>query len=103
MVNNTRISSESILENSLLSLELYPNPGAGHEVNLTIEGLSASEDVRISLYDVAGNLVYSQSGQADKEGSIKTLLVFANRLHPGMYMLVVTNDKHRLSRKLSIY
>ncbi|HET6557494.1 MAG TPA: Ig-like domain-containing protein, partial [Prolixibacteraceae bacterium] len=66
---------------------IYPNPSTG-DFNLTLGSFSAHEKVSVTVFNLAGQAIYTQSCIVDGNG-FKTLKISArNVLSPGHYLVV---------------
>jgi len=97
-VNNTAASSmldESGLENGnertdiLTDANLYPNPNSGDMVNINITGIQGN-DVFVRVLDATGRVVYTNRYVV--EGSLNTVVNFAQPLASGVYNVEFTVD-----------
>jgi hypothetical protein len=79
------------------SATLYPNPNAGTEVRVELDGLGdGNHEVMIQIYDVYGKLIQTEGfGHA---GSVMSRLVrFDGNMAMGMYMVQIVVDGERFA------
>lgn len=81
-----------------LSIDIYPNPSDGQELNL-VTG-PAAQDITITVYDMSGQRIYNGIIPAGKSGMYTPEL--AGRLAPGIYLLRAVSGGNQLSRRLVI-
>ena len=81
----------------LTGLKVFPNPVRPEygEVNVTIQGLTAGANVKIT--DIEGNLVYEMQNETFDTGGSGTIIwdtrTFAgNKVASGVYLLLVTGE-----------
>ncbi len=77
-----------------LNFSIYPNPSNGL-FNYTYAGKS---ELTIELFDVNGKVVYSSSVSADS--STKTGVIDIEDYANGIYMMVLTGDSDRVTKKI---
>jgi hypothetical protein len=82
----------------VIELNLFPNP-AKDKIRFHCEGLSSSSAI-IELYDINGRIVHQQQIHAMNgkiEGTINTL-----EISGGIYILSISNEKAKFTRKIII-
>jgi len=80
------------------NLAVYPNPASGYtEVKFNLE---AQARVDISLFNLVGNLVYSESTQMQAGFVSKTLQL--GQLSKGVYMLRISTENSSVTRRLIV-
>ena len=80
-------------------LRIYPNP-ATEKVNVSYN-LNSNSDVNISIYNLAGKLVYSESLKSVNSGKHNTI-INVNSLNKGTYLVRLIAGKDIRSSKLII-
>ncbi|HNI46139.1 MAG TPA: T9SS type A sorting domain-containing protein, partial [Chitinophagales bacterium] len=80
------------------TLALQPNP-ANEWVQILFEGIAQTEST-ISVYDIAGKLVYSTQ-YSNKDGE-NTTTISVDNLPSGCYFVEVVNSNGRVSEKLVV-
>lgn len=78
-------------------MNVYPNPTDGH-VFIDLN-LSKKQDGIVQVYDLLGNVVYAYEFKSSTAESVEADLSF---LTPGMYMVTLTTDEERITKKLLI-
>ena len=79
-------------------LAVYPIP-AKHELNFDIE-LSKSEEVTVSIFNLIGELILSESYEVFK--GINTIRLNTDFLNNGFYLCRTTDSKNEVTRKFNI-
>ncbi len=76
---------------------LFPNPNAGSEVRLQLDGLSdGNHDVNIVIYDIHGKMINTEA--FGHEGTqLNRLVRFDSNLSMGMYMVQIVVDGERFA------
>ncbi|HEY0976308.1 MAG TPA: T9SS type A sorting domain-containing protein, partial [Flavobacteriales bacterium] len=83
-----------------LSADLYPNPNRTGVVNLNLQGLSKSGlPVAIDIYDALGKVVYNEQVPGT-ESTFNHVLDLSGDLRAGMYLVNITVDGQRLTKRL---
>ena len=84
-----------------LKVTLYPNPGAGEEINVF---LSSEETGRInlSLFDISGKMLY-QKGIDYNAIAPAMVTIPANDLRAGMYFVCIRCASGSILKKLVIH
>lgn len=78
-------------------MNVYPNPTDGH---VFIDfNLSKKQDGLVEVYDLLGNVVYTYAFKSSTAESVEADLSF---LTPGMYMVTLTTEDERITKKLLI-
>ncbi len=76
---------------------LFPNPNAGSEVRMELDGLSdGNHEVMIQIYDVYGKLIQTD-GFGHQGNRLSRLVRFENELAMGMYMVQIVVDGNRFA------
>ncbi|QHT70044.1 T9SS type A sorting domain-containing protein [Rhodocytophaga rosea] len=101
VVPNARMSAEDTEEN-IISLQLYPNPSQGERIGLALENVISETEVVITLYNAVGQVITKTVYKADNNGFFTKELVFANKLAPGVYTVVLQAGNQQVSKKLII-
>ena len=83
---------------SLNQLAIYPIP-AKHELNIDIE-LSKSEEVTVSIFNLIGELISTESYELFK--GINTIRLNTDFLNDGFYLCSTTYSKNQLTRKFNV-
>ncbi len=97
----TNLTSVNELESDI-SFQLFPNPSSSH-FNIAYE-LDEAASVSISLYNLMGGKLldfHAESGRKSA-GFHQEILNLDDNIVSGMYLLQMTVDDQRLSRKVSI-
>lgn len=93
-------NSQEEQENSGLSALVYPNPGNGTNIHVSIIQNDLM-DISLSLYRINGTLVYSQMVKPSSRGATEILLPDL-RLTEGVYILECRANGERIVKKLVI-
>jgi len=79
------------------SATLYPNPNAGSEVRVELDGLGdGNHEVMIQIYDIYGKLIQSE-GFGHTGSTMSRLMRFDGNMAMGMYMVQVVVDGERFA------
>jgi len=74
---------------------LYPNPNAGTEVRVELNGLGdGNHEVMIQIYDVYGKLIQTE-GFGHAGSAMSRLVRFDGNMAMGMYMVQIIVDGER--------
>ena len=83
------------------SLDLYPNPISGNNVNVQLTNIT-SQDVHFSVYDLTGRIVHDQViqlNQTNYDGTIQ----FHYPLTPGTYIMIARSGDKIDKKKLIVH
>ena len=93
-ITNVGTSEKDFVQN----LAVYPNPASGYtQVRFN---LSEQSTVKYSLYNLLGNLVYSETNEMQTGFVNKTLQL--GHLSSGVYMLRISSEKGSIARRLVV-
>lgn len=98
---NINTSTVGIYESADItsSMEVYPNP---FSTNTTLDiNLTSTQKVRIDMYNVVGENVYSIDKGQMSSGNHKVVLS-ADELPSGVYFVTLTTDEGRISKRIVI-
>jgi hypothetical protein len=98
-LNNMAAEADRMDEESMMDAMVYPNPSNGEVVNLNVANVS-SENVFVRIMDTTGRLVYSNRYTVD--GSLNTVVSFAQPLANGLYTVEFIMDNEKLTEKMMI-
>ncbi len=107
LVNNTSASAmldEEVAEmdekvDSFVAANLYPNPNNGEMVNLNVSGIE-SDNVFVRITDAMGRIVYTNRFAV--EGSLNTIVTFAEPLASGIYNVEFTVDGQIMAERMIV-
>jgi hypothetical protein len=107
LVNNTSASimlDEEVAEmdekvDSFVAANLYPNPNNGEMVNLNVSGIE-SDNVFVRITDAMGRIVYTNRFAV--EGSLNTIVTFAEPLASGIYNVEFTVDGQIMTERMIV-
>lgn len=80
-------------ESKALGISVFPNPAAGGQFSISLNGVEAKGQLSLSLTDAAGRIAYSRTEKA------RDLVTVKSSLKPGIYMLQVADDSGVLLRQ----
>jgi hypothetical protein len=83
-----------------LDFQLYPNPCAGKEFEVKLEGVRTKE-VKITLYSVIGNIILRQTIDVEN-GFASVHMVPQNELTKGVYFLSVEAGTEKITKRLIV-
>ncbi|WP_242927388.1 Ig-like domain-containing protein [Pontibacter vulgaris] len=84
-------------------LVVYPNPNAGNNIAVSMQGFGKQGKVELTMVDMAGRLVYSKSIELDKQGTGSTTIILEKRPNSGVYVIQArTPDGNLKYKKLVI-
>jgi len=107
LVNNTAAGAE-LEEGSVdgtekvstfVAANLYPNPNNGEMVNLNVAGIE-SDNVFVRITDAMGRIVYTN--RYTVEGSLNTIVTFAEPLASGIYNVEFTVDGQIMTERMIV-
>ena len=84
---------------SFIAANLYPNPNTGEMVNLNVSGIE-SDNVFVRITDAMGRVVYTN--RFTVEGSLNTIVTFAEPLASGMYNVEFTVDGEIMTERMIV-
>lgn len=107
LVNNTAAGSEleegsvdgSEKVSTFVAANLYPNPNNGEMVNLNVAGIE-SNNVFVRITDAMGRIVYTN--RFTVEGSLNTIVTFAEPLASGIYNVEFTVDGQIMTERMIV-
>ncbi len=80
-------------------LTVYPNPTSNGELNMSLH-LEEAQKLTISLINTSSQQVISFEQQLNKGENV--LQIPVDQVKNGLYLLVISNDQHRISRRVLI-
>jgi len=106
-VNNTAAGAEleegsvdgSEKSATFVAANLYPNPNNGEMVNLNVAGIE-SDNVFVRITDAMGRIVYTN--RFTVEGSLNTIVTFAEPLASGIYNVEFTVDGQIMTERMIV-
>jgi len=107
LVNGTSASSmldeetaeQDVKVESFVAANLYPNPNNGEMVNLNVSGIE-SDNVFVRITDAMGRIVYTN--RFSVEGSLNTIVTFAEPLASGIYNVEFTVDGEIMTERMIV-
>ncbi len=93
------LAEEERMEDIMVDANLYPNPNNGDMVNLNIANVE-SDNVFVNITDMNGRIVYQNRYTVD--GSLSTIVTFAQPLAAGMYNVQFIIGSEILNEKLMV-
>jgi hypothetical protein len=84
------------------SVTVFPNPSNG-DFTLSSSDFSSGEKVRITIFNLIGQVMFSNSYWIDGSGFIKVKANLGNTLSPGNYYLVAKGNSNTTRAKLLIF
>lgn len=82
-----------------VAANLFPNPNTGEMVNLNVSGVE-SDNVFVRVLDAMGRVVYSN--RFTVEGSLNTIVTFAQPLASGIYNVEFTVDGDVITERMIV-
>jgi len=79
-------------------LALYPNPATGNQVTINLSNQQLTTETSISIYSLYGQKLWEtqmNAGEFQREISL-------NDFHSGVYLVVVSNAKQQIAKKLIV-
>lgn len=83
------------------ALSIFPNPSNGNFI-LRAGNFAHKEKVTIRVFNMAGQVLYQQSGMVDDNGFMNISIAADKVLSQGNYYLEVKGNSNRMSGKLSV-
>lgn len=80
---------------------IYPNPTRG-DFMLSVGNFARKEKVEIKVYNMAGQVMVSQTGMVDDNGVMNVRVAVGKSLSPGHYYVLVKGDSNIANGKLSV-
>ena len=74
---------------------IYPNPSKGNIV-ISVAGFTGFENVRISISDLTGKLVYQETKLANELGQLTNTLMLEAKLRAGLYFITVKGSVNQV-------
>jgi hypothetical protein len=81
--------------------EIYPNPSKGN-FNLSLSNFAANEKVSVTIFNLAGQAIYSSSYSIDGKCFKNVNVSIGNKLSPGNYYIVAKGNTNFARAKLMI-
>jgi hypothetical protein len=81
--------------------EIYPNPSNGN-FNLSLSNFAANEKVSVTIFNLAGQIIYTNSYCIDDNGFKNINVTAGNKLSPGNYYIVAKGNTNFARTKLMI-
>ncbi|OKL38396.1 PQQ-dependent sugar dehydrogenase [Pontibacter flavimaris] len=82
------------------TFDVFPNPATQQLLNIAVSGLKPGEVTTLSLIDITGKTVLSQTVTAGTDGAVRTAISTDARLSNGLYNLLLLSEERKLSRKV---
>ncbi len=87
----------------LPSVNVYPNPKElGKKVTLEIGNVGQKEKVLVTLHDLTGHTVLTQSILTNEQGELKTEVPLSENVKSGIYLLQIQTSSGKQQVKLLI-
>ncbi|MDQ4139425.1 MAG: Ig-like domain-containing protein [Bacteroidota bacterium] len=83
-------------------LKVYPNPNDGNKIYATVQNFAPQESVTLTLHDVTGRLIQTQTIVTDRNGAINTEIPIKNSLKSGLYLIGATAASGKKQARLLI-
>ncbi|GAA4442860.1 hypothetical protein GCM10023188_43040 [Pontibacter saemangeumensis] len=80
---------------------LYPNPGEGEDVQVLIENFERQEEVTLTVYNIVGKAVYSETLLTDIDGNAAAPIAITP-FQKGIYIIRVTAPSGKAKSKLLV-
>ena len=90
------VSTQEVFDNE--NIQLYPNPNSG-QFSLKFDGLKASSQINIEIYNALGQLVYTEHTNAS--GSLLKEINLSKKAQ-GVYFVQINVNENRYHRKVVI-
>ena len=85
------------------SFSLYPNPKKkGEQAFIALENYGKNEKVVVTLHDMAGHAVHTQSIFTDAQGKLGSPIMLPGSINPGLYFIKVNGESGNHQAKLLI-
>jgi hypothetical protein len=92
-------AEQDVKVESFVAANLYPNPNNGDMVNLNVSGIE-SDNVFVRITDAMGRIVYTNRFAV--EGSLNTIVTFAEPLASGIYNVEFTVDGEIMTERMIV-
>jgi len=92
-------AEQDVKVESFVAANLYPNPNNGELVNLNVSGVE-SDNVFVRITDAMGRIVYTNRFAV--EGSLNTIVTFAEPLASGIYNVEFTVDGEIMTERMIV-
>lgn len=93
-------TSSSLLDVPVM--KIYPNPTSGGKFTLELNGFSIHKPVKVEIFNVAGQSIYSQKHVIDTNPSV-ALSINSNKIvRGGLYLVSVQSDQQTLREQMVI-
>jgi GEVED domain/Ig-like domain CHU_C associated/Secretion system C-terminal sorting domain len=92
-------ADQDVKVESFIAANLYPNPNNGELVNLNVSGVE-SDNVFVRITDAMGRIVYTNRFAV--EGSLNTIVTFAEPLASGIYNVEFTVDGEIMTERMIV-
>ncbi len=84
-------------------LNVYPNPTKqGEQIALSLDNYNKKEKVTVTLHDVTGRIVLTQSFITNNQGEVKTVVSVPSSIKSGVYILKSVGGSGTRQQKLVI-
>ena len=95
---SSKLSDVQIVESSLLTVEVYPNPSSGLIYFKNLEKTKTGEKISVAVYDLSGRLVINKP-------NISVFGIVRNgfdisELKQGSYLVELSSDKEKVTKKI---
>ncbi len=92
----------TIPNNSGLALQVYPNPNPGNRLNVSLKNFAVKEQITITVYELSGKSVFSETITADNQGKVDTQFLLERPISQGMYLIKAQASSGVISTKLIV-
>jgi hypothetical protein len=99
IADNDMVDDAAKTEEFGVAANLFPNPNTGEMVNLNVSGVE-SDNVFVRVIDAVGRVVYSN--RFTVEGSLNTIVTFAQPLASGIYNVEFTVDGDIITERMIV-
>jgi hypothetical protein len=98
-LGNMAAEADRMAEGDMVDANIYPNPSNGELVNLNVSNID-SDNVFVRIIDATGRVVYTN--RYSVEGSLNTIVTFAQPLASGLYTVEFVMDNERVTERMMI-
>lgn len=103
-INWLKFSALSTSSSSLEvpAMKIYPNPTAGGKFTLELNGFSTPKPVKVEIFNVAGQCIYSQRHTIDSNPSVAVSINRNKIVRGGLYVVSVQSDQQTFREQMVI-
>lgn len=98
----SNLSAINFSEDKTLFFEVYPNPNTGENINISLNGGAAGEEVLVVVTDITGKESYSKVVILEVKDENVIAMDNSKKLSPGVYFITATSRQNIYNKRMVV-